>query len=371
MSAVMGGPASQVTELVVRLQKEGTQNVILSCSRAEDRGYIEQVERCGATVVELASTGVRYPISARVFRELPELSRHADVVHLWGYWGAHNLVYRFSPACRRKAFVISALNMIPIALRSHRKKAIFHKWVGRPLLRRAARVIAITESEAEDYRRNGVPPGRIATIPLAVSDEFFRAVALRGRPSECVRILFVGRLHEVKGLQRALPALARIRREAPEFKLLVVGPDVGYGAVLERMTRDLGLDEVVEFCGPLYGEDKIVCFRNADVYLVPSVFEQISHSILEGAAAGLPVVYTKGCSFPALARASGGIETDGTEEQLGEALRRLLCDPALRERMGKAARACIAGGYLWSQVASAYAAVYRDATETGTDAQHA
>lgn len=312
---------------------------------------------------ELPSVGRRYPITPRGMWRLPQLAREADVVHLWGYWGFHNLVYRFSSAYRQTPYVISALNMMPIVLGSRKKKAVFHKLVGLPLLARAARALALTEREAAEYQSHGVSADRVRTITDALPDEFFRAVTPPDRRSTTGRILFVGRLHEVKGIQFVLPVLAKLRSQVPNFKLLLVGPDRGYRPVLERMTRDLGLSDCVEFCGPAYGENKVHYFQEANIFIVPSLFETIGHSTLEGAAAALPCVYTRGCEFPALARAGGGFETDGSEAQLSEALFRLLRDPELCERMGRAARTCVAGGYLWSQVGPAYAATYREVVE--------
>lgn len=362
MSPARGGPSFQVAELVGHLQRQGIDNVVLSFERADNRTYIDKVRSDGGRIVELTSVLARYPISIPLFHHLPRLARESDVVHLWGYWGFHNLVYRCSPACLRTPFVISALSNMPIVLRSRAKKAIFHRAVGLPLLARARMVVAITEAEAQEYAERGVGAERIKLIPLAVPDEFYRAVSPRPREqAETLRILFIGRVHEKKGIQFVLPALARLRAEVPAFKLLVVGPDEGYGAELERKTRELGLGDVVEFPGPAYEDRKREYFRDADIFILPSMFEQIGHSILEGAAAGLPCLYTAGCAFSALARAGGGIETDGTQSELLEALRSLLTDAQLRDRMGRAARAFIGGGYLWSQIASAYADMYREA----------
>ena len=360
MSPAWGGPTFQLTELTERLQLQGLDNTILTFSPTKDRTYVDKLRGLGVEIVESKSRISRYPISLSLFHELPRMAARADVVHLWGFWGFHNFVYRFAKTSQTP-YVISALNdLLQTVLRSHVKKYVFQRLVGVPLLKRAAAAVAITAAESAEYIRVGVCPERVHTIPLAVPEEFFEAVAPQGeRIPGPLRILFLGRLHESKGVQYVLPALARLRDEVPSFKFLLVGPDHGFRPVLEQIVRELSLTDVVEFLGPAYGAEKVQYFRNADVFVFPSMFEQIGHVILEAASAGLPCLYTTHCSFPVLANAGGGIETVLSEEPLYRALKNLLVDPSLRSRMGCSARELIARDFLWSRVARSYAEMYK------------
>jgi glycosyltransferase involved in cell wall biosynthesis len=354
-----GGPPHQLAELVTGLQRRDVENVVLTWAPTHDRRYLEQIEASGGVVVELTSITTRHPISAQLVSTLPRLARQADVVHLWGYWGFHTLVYCYRAERVGTPFAISALGSLPIFLHSRLKKRIFALIAGRRLLSRADLAIAISVGEERRYIAEGVAPERVKVIPIAVPDDFFCRVAPQPRQERSkVCILFLGRLHEKKGLQFMLPILAELHRERHDFHLDVVGPDDGYQHKLEHMVAVLGLQDCVTFHGAAYGEDKIAYFRNAEIFVLPSMLEQIGHAILEGAAAGLACVYTRGCEFPALAAAGGGFETDGSHGELLATMRALVADRELRARMGMKARNCIGSGYLWSQVRESYLKAY-------------
>ena len=355
-----GGPPFQVAELSEYLIEQGCEVTVLTWSPCRDKRYVRQIERAGGRVIELPALGEKYPVSAKLFSALSRLAAKNDAVHFWSYWGLHLVAYRLIPASKRRPFAISAVSTLPVVLRSRLKKRIFNKLVGHSMLRQAGANVAISNNEAELYVARGVSPGRICTIPLALPDSFAGEIAPPNpRPvrTSIVEILFLGRIHEKKGLQFLLPALAELKTEIAQVRLSIVGPDGGYRTRLEQQVQELGLDSIVKFHGPAYGKDKLEHLRRADIFILPSVLEQIGHAILEGAAAGLPVIYTRACEFPELARSGGGIEL-ADHSELTAALRSLIAHPELRVSMGKRARACILSNFVWSKVGERYLQMY-------------
>jgi glycosyltransferase involved in cell wall biosynthesis len=160
-----------------------------------------------------------------------------------------------------------------------------------------------------------------------------------------VQVLMIGRLVEKKGFEYGLRAFARVAARAPQMFLTIVG-DGPRRARLERMTRTLGIAERVTFAGVLPSHDVSERLRLSDILLVPSVTAR------DGNREGSPVVVKEASASEVVPIGTyhGGIPEavdDGETgflvperdvDALADRLERLVCDPALRARMGEAAR---------------------------------
>jgi phosphatidylinositol alpha-mannosyltransferase len=179
-------------------------------------------------------------------------------------------------------------------------------------------------------------------------------------------ILFVGRQEKRKGLPYLLEAYARLKRERPEIRLIVVGPDGGMRPACERYVRQHQLEDVV-FTDFVPYEELPRYYKTADVYCAPNTgHESFGIVLLESMAAGTPIVASNIGGF-------GEVLEDGVEgmlvpprdaEALAAAMDRLLSDATLREQMGRAGT-LRAEPYSWEHV-SARVLEYYQATANGT-----
>ena len=97
-----------------------------------------------------------------------------------------------------------------------------------------------------------------------------------------------GRLHQRKGFDVLLPAMAKATARV-EFKLLAVGPDeAGYRKELDRMTKSDGLFQKVIFAGELSGEELAQAYAAVDMLVLPSHGESFGNVVVEAAAQGTP-----------------------------------------------------------------------------------
>lgn len=207
----------------------------------------------------------------------------------------------------------------------------------------AARVtgvfMTVSEAEARDARRlhihrgavgvgNGRDPARFHPDPgqrRRIRDE------LRAADGEVV-ILAVSRLVWHKGF----PELAEAMRSLPDATLWVAG---------ERLASDRGPDmaallrDRARLLG--YREDVAALMAAADIFVLPSRFEGLPMSIIEAMLCGLPVVAcdVRGPAEQVVPEVTGLLVPPGDAPALAAALRRLVDDRALRERMGEAGRA--------------------------------
>jgi sugar transferase (PEP-CTERM/EpsH1 system associated) len=162
-----------------------------------------------------------------------------------------------------------------------------------------------------------------------------------GVPSGAIVIGTVGRLEMVKGQDQLLRAWPSITRRAAaagrQVRLLLVG-DGGRRAALESLARELDIDATVIFAGMCANVAEIL--QTMDVFVLPSLNEGISNTVLEAMATGLPVVATRVGGNPELITdgVTGYLVDPGETEQLATAVATLVQDDALRSRMSAASR---------------------------------
>lgn len=173
------------------------------------------------------------------------------------------------------------------------------------------------------------------------------------RKVETVRLLAVGRLIEAKGFRHLLLACDALRARGHSFTCEILGgPDADDPVTwieLRRMHDDLALHDCVSFAGPVGFSRVLAALDNADVFVLPCVEARdgtrdvTPNSLLEAMAVGMPVISTKCGAIPEIVTSGeDGILVDpGDDIALVSAIERLLVDPALRERLGRAARTSV------------------------------
>ena len=179
-------------------------------------------------------------------------------------------------------------------------------------------------------------------------------------------ILFLGRQEKRKGLPYLLEAYARLKRERPDIRLIVVGPDGGMRAACERYVRQNRLEDVV-FAGFVPYEELPRYYKTADVYCAPNTgHESFGIVLLEAMAAGTPIVASNIGGFADVVEdgVEGVLVPPRDADALASAMDRLLSDAALREEMGRAGT-LRAAPYAWDKVSGQVLDYYRDLAGSG------
>lgn len=203
----------------------------------------------------------------------------------------------------------------------------------RPMLEHAALLFAQTEHEAQLYLEAGGRPAAVAQLPLPLElgdiPARFEPGFLRQRigfDAGTPVVLFLGRIHYLKGLDVLVEALEPLLR-SHEAGLAVVGRDDGQWPAIAARHADLIDAGVLRFVGPLYGPERFHAYADADVFcLTPRHWEETSVASLEAAATGTPVVVTEQADVPGLAESGGGfvvaLEPGAIREAVREAVAR-------------------------------------------------
>jgi glycosyltransferase involved in cell wall biosynthesis len=199
-------------------------------------------------------------------------------------------------------------------------------------------VIVLAQCELAAYREF-IPGQDVVVLPNGIDCRPFAAVpTVRSLPERALRLVYIGRVAREKGLYETLQGL-RLARELGVDARLVIGGSGDEEARLRRYAQALGIAQRVTFAGPVFGEDKVRLLAGADVMLLPSYSEGLPYALLEGMAAGIPVVATPVGAIP-------DVVTHGTHgylvpprdgKAIAEALAMLAGD---RERLSWMSRAC-------------------------------
>jgi glycosyltransferase involved in cell wall biosynthesis len=156
-------------------------------------------------------------------------------------------------------------------------------------------------------------------------------------------LVIVARLDPKKGHRLLLEALALVRKQIPDIKLLIVGgenpgADGVYGPVLKQLTHELNLDEHVVFTGPRSDIQDILAA--SDLFAMPSDGEGFGLSFVEAMAMKKPVIGLDNGGTPEVVEhgKSGLLSPTGDVQQLAENILTLVRYPALGRRMGEYGR---------------------------------
>jgi glycosyltransferase involved in cell wall biosynthesis len=363
LDAAHGGPSYSVPRQCEALAAAGTEVTLLSVASAEGPSNISGK---GYSDRRFAWDYAYMPIlrslrsSSALSAALDNLAITADVIHNHGLWLMPNVHAGWAAACAQKPLVVSPRGMLsPVALAfSRRKKRAFWRFLQGPVVRQAACIHATSEQEYQEIRGFGLV-NPVSIIPNGI--DLPELVAEPTRRPACDRVLLsLGRIHPKKGLDRLVRAWAGIEAERPSWRLRIVGPsEVGHCDELKALAKALGVARL-SIEGPAYGEAKQAAYRNADLFVLPTLNENFGLTVAEALAAGTPVISTKGAPWFGVESEGCGWWIDHGVEPLTVALAEATAMPreALRQ-MGAKGRAWMERDFSWDRVARDMLDAYR------------
>ncbi len=246
----------------------------------------------------------------------------------------------------------------PVRLRQRRfLKLGFLALHERRIIRDAAAVHVLTDVERGQALRQGARPNQCVVIPNGAEFDpdadfpdgnVFRKHA-RVDP-DAPLVLFMGRLHRVKGLDLLVDAFARLRAHVPAAQLVIAGPDEGERPAIEARGRRLGIADAVHLTGRLDGDLRLSAFRAADVFALTSYSEGMPNAVLEACAAGTPVLISDRCNMPEVRNWAAGRVVSADAGAIATGLREMLADPAALRAMGGNARRMVREQFSWPTV---------------------
>ncbi len=253
--------------------------------------------------------------------------------------------------------------LCPDRLRLKRfSKLLFLRLVERPLLARASACQALTDKDVQDLLAQGVPSENINKIPNGIlpvqahgGDDFRKRY---GIASDAPLLLFLGRLHRIKGLDLLIKAFSASNNQSTQLVLAGVDDD-GSGSSAIALAKSLGVANRVHAIGHIESDEKLQALDAADLFVLTSRTEGLPIAVLEALSAGLPCLLTEACHVPEVAQAHAGLVVDLDPDSIRDAMNLLLADPTLLQSMSRAARDLANESFALDQVVDSLENLYR------------
>jgi glycosyltransferase involved in cell wall biosynthesis len=227
-----------------------------------------------------------------------------------------------------------------------------------PALAEAQVVLCVSHAVATELRRYPIA-GTVVVVHDGVDLEEFPPRGSREGGGDR-RVLVLANVGPGKGQELALRALPFVAQAVSNVRLLFAGDilDASYYAQLRRLVQELGCEDQVEFLGFQY--PVLPLYTQADVLVVPSLREPLSHVVLEAQAVGVPAVAAANGGTPEMIQdgVNGLLFGERTPQALAEAIVRVLTDEGLAARLAQEGRRIVRSRFSIEQHADNVMAVY-------------
>lgn len=221
--------------------------------------------------------------------------------------------------------------------------------------------VFLNHRDREFFLERGWVPAHRSTVIVSSGVDTQRFRPAEHRPGEPVVVLMACRILRDKGVGEFAETARMIRQKGLSARFLLVGsPDPGNPAsVSEAQVRAWAQEGAIEWLG--HREDMPDLLRAAHIAVLPSYHEGTPNFLLEAAATGLPLVATdiEGCRMVVRDGENGLLVPVRNAQSLAEAIERLIRDPALRERMGRASRAIAVQEFDEQKITAQWLDLYR------------
>ena len=239
----------------------------------------------------------------------------------------------------------------------------FERMQGR-VARRLPQLIAVSERARDDsISEFRIEPTRVSVVHNGVDSSLFRPLPDVARQPG--RIITTASADvPLKGLVYLIEAVAKLRTER-EVELVVIGRPRKGGRAQAAIAR-YGLEDAVRFETSVDWLRLVELYAQAEIAVVPSLYEGFSLPAAEAMACAVPLVATDAGALPEVTGRDGDsalVVPPADAEALAGAIRRLLDDPRLRAQLGDTGRRRVVERFSWKQAARATADVYREVLE--------
>ncbi len=220
--------------------------------------------------------------------------------------------------------------------------------------KRMRRVVTVSENSRLDiHRDHQVPLDRIHVVPVGVDIELFRPLDTIERvPGRLITTASAD--VALKGLRYLLEAVAKVRTER-HVELVIIGKPKDNSAASNTL-HQLGLTDCVSFVSGVSDQRIVELYSEAELAVVPSLYEGFSLPAIEAMACGVPLVATTGGALPEVAGTHGEtcfLVPPGDSEALAACIRDALADPEARARVGSTGRQRVIDRWSWRHTADA------------------
>jgi len=312
--------------------------------------------------------------SLELRRDLEDNLIGTDIVHIHGIWHYPSFLGSKLANKGKIPYIIAPHGSLDSWCLEYKgtKKKLYMGLIQKRQLLGASLIHAVSDAESKDVKTL-FPDVKIRTIhngvdvPKAVTNEdrvFVETIFpwLTGRRI----ILFLGRIHPIKGLDILIKAFSEAKRTQITHALVIAGSDqANLKNELKELAKRLAVEDKIFFTGFVEGVAKKSLLAAAEMLVQPSHSEGFSGSILEAMAFSKPVIISTGCDFPEVAVEDAGVIVRPDPHELAAAMDRISSNIELTKEMGANGRRLIERKYSWDQIAGETIEMYNEAIAAG------
>lgn len=367
-----GGPIESVHKMNKGLVKNGVEITVYT-TNIDGGGVLnvplnQKIDIDGVKVFYFPISFRPWKYSFALHRALARNAKNFDLIHITSVFLAASALGAYYARKFDKPYIISPRGNFmgePLKFRSLKKK-IYVNLIEKRNLDGADAIHFTVEKEKEDYLKLGLSLKKAVIVPNSIDisnsiGAVFGDFRKKNEISEDAKIiLFMGRLHKIKGLDTLIPAFAEVVKKEPKAVLVLAGPDdEGYKKNIQLLITNYQLQNEVIFTGMLTGNDKKMAYQESDVFVLPSYSENFGMAVVEAMAINLPAVITKGVGISEeVKKAGAGIVVEKDEKQLAEAILKILNNPDLAKKMGENGRKLVETEFSSEKVARKFMEEY-------------
>jgi glycosyltransferase involved in cell wall biosynthesis len=349
--AMIGGIEWYLFHVTRLLASHGHEVTIYTTNSDGNGATLPRDEKIGGVNVERFPTAFDLTYRLKLWPGLLPALRRADcdILHVFDYAQFHNLAVQLVRGPHSWASAVTIYDIhseIPRSPARSMPMSLYDKYLAKPSLQGYDRILIRTPYQAGFLRSLGVRHEAIRVTPPGLDPGNFR-----DPPSEDVQeardrhggdaktmVLYVGRLHRIKGIDVLIRATGRVLSQGHTIQTVIVGPDSdGYGRLLRSLAAELGIEEHVDFAGYVDERQKWLLQSACDIAVLPSSFEGFGQSLIQAMARGKPVIATTRGAMPWVLEdgEAGALVEYGDDEALAGSIVDIATDDRLRRRLSR------------------------------------
>jgi glycosyltransferase involved in cell wall biosynthesis len=243
------------------------------------------------------------------------------------------------------------------------RRILWSPWIMQEVVaRRLERAIVVSETSRRSVEKAfDIDPERIRVVHNGVDTDVFRPLPdVERKPG---LILYVGNSEDRnKGARYLIEALAQLQDDQRDYQLALVDQKRENLKLVPRLVQEYGLSSRVHFTGRLPTEQLVRLYNQAEIVVSPSLYEGFGLPAAEAMSCGAPIIATTGGAFPEIIDhdENGWLVPPGDSKALADAIRLLMDDWTLRERLSAHGRQHVLDKFSWRKAAEETLAVYEE-----------
>lgn len=299
-------------------------------------------------------------------KQLKKEIKNFDIIHVHDFRTYQNTVIHRYAKKFGIPYVLQAHGDVPILTKKRILKKLYDVIWGKKILKDVSQTFALTQTEVDQYRKVGIKPGNIQIVPNGIDLSEFDDLPKKGtfrhkysiKDNEKI-VLYVGRIHETKGIELLVEAFADLIKKLNNVKLVLVGPDDGYQNKLSLLIDKLDINDKVLFTGFVDIKEKKSAFVDSDVFVTPKYYG-FPITFLEACICGIPIVTTRNGDLLDWLDNKVGFVVEYKKDKLNDAIFKVINNIKLKQKFSNAGKKLVISDFTWEKVIEKIEHIYFD-----------